>query len=72
MRQNLLSDGLMFAQLGMLLKARTIMREKIAKIPLEQGELAVKQALKLQGQIGGIDLAIDIIFDIANFTEEEK
>lgn len=72
MRHNLRTDGMALAQLGRLVQARTIAREKIAKVPLEDGEKAVLQALKLQGQIAGIDLAIDIIFDIANFEEEVK
>jgi hypothetical protein len=58
--------------LGLLVKARTITRERIASIPLEQGDSAVKQALKLQGQMQGIDLAIDAIFDICNFELEEQ
>jgi len=58
--------------LGLLVKARTIAREKIAKIPLEQGEPALMAALKLQGQIQGLDLAIDAVFEIANYQTEEQ
>lgn len=71
MRHNLRTDGMALATLGRLVQARTIAREKIAKVPLEEGEKSVFQALKLQGQIAGIDLAIDVIFDIANFEEEK-
>lgn len=58
--------------LGKLVQARTIAREKIAAVPLEKGNEAVMLAIKLQGQISGIDLAIDTIFDIMNFNLEEE
>lgn len=51
--------------LGQLLRAREIAREKIAKMDLVKDE-GVKSALRLQGQIAGIDLCIDEIFDLAN------
>lgn len=58
--------------LGKLVYARTICREKIALLPLEKGQEIVQQAIKLQGQLQGIDLAIDVIFDICNFEIEEQ
>jgi len=56
--------------LAQLIRARTIAREKLAAIPLEEGQLAINKGLKLQGQMKGFDLAIDVIFDLANFEEE--
>jgi hypothetical protein len=55
-----------------LIRARTIAREKLAQIPLEKGQEAVYMGVKLQGQIKGIDLAIDIIFDLANWAAIEE
>lgn len=72
MRYHLRSDGMGLALLGLLVNGRTLVREKIAAIPLEEGEKAVMQALKLQGQMKGIDFAIDAVFEIVNFEEELK
>jgi hypothetical protein len=72
MRHHLRTDGMMLSFLGLLVNGRTLVREKIAGVPLEEGEKAVMQALKLQGQMKGIDFAIDAVFEIANFTEEPK
>lgn len=72
LRPLLSHNGAVLVLLGLLVNARTIDREKIAKIPLEHGESAVMTAIKLQGQIAGLDFAIDAIFEIANFNVEEK
>lgn len=70
-RQLLGSGGALRVLLAELVRARTICREKLAEVPFEQGEKAVLMGIKLQGQMKGIDLAIDLIFEIANWQEEE-
>jgi hypothetical protein len=52
-------------------RARTIIREKLSTVPFEEGEKAVLIGIKLQGQMKGVDLAIDLIFEIANWQQEE-
>jgi hypothetical protein len=47
-----------------------LQREKLAHVALEKDEERL-MALKMQGQIKGLDLAIDIVFEIANFEEEK-
>lgn len=60
------------AILGMFVRARTATRERLVEVPLEQGQTALNVGLKLQGQMKGLDLAIDIIFDLANFKAEDE
>lgn len=71
-RQLLGSGGALRVYLAELVRARTIIREKLSEVPFEQGEKAVLMGIKLQGQMKGIDLAIDLIFEIANWQQEEQ
>jgi hypothetical protein len=68
MRANLDQGGLGRALLGEYIRARTIAREKLADVPFEKGQEAMLMGVKLQGQMKGIDLCIDIIFDLANWS----
>lgn len=71
MRQLLQTGGVGLVLLGQLLRARSLQRERLAHVALEKDEERL-MALKMQGQIKGIDLAIDIIFEIANFEPEQQ
>ena len=70
MRTHLRSEGIGLVLLGQLVRARTVSREKLSQVPFERGQEAVNLALALQGQMKGFDLAIDLIFELANYTEE--
>ena len=72
MRANLDQGGLGRALLGEMIRARTIAREKLADVPFEKGETAVLMGVKLQGQMKGIDLCIDIIFELANWNAMQE
>jgi len=72
MRFHLDPGGLGRVLLGELIRARTIAREKLAQLPLENGQEAINIGLKLQGQMKGLDLAIDIIFDLANWASTQE
>jgi len=58
--------------LGDLIRARTIIREKLSEVPFERGQEAVLIGVKLQGQMKGLDLAIDIIFELANWAATQE
>lgn len=72
MRHHLDQGGLGRVLLAELTRARTIAREKLAQLPLENGQEAINVGLKLQGQMKGLDLAIDIIFDLANWASTQE
>jgi hypothetical protein len=70
-RSHLREEGVFLVFLGQLLRARAIAKEKLLSVGLESDE-GVKKALLLQGQARGLDLAIDIVFDMANFGTEQE
>jgi hypothetical protein len=72
MRGNLDQGGLGRVLLGEYIRARTIAREKLAEVPFEKGQEAMLMGVKLQGQMKGIDLCIDIIFDLANWAADQE
>jgi hypothetical protein len=72
MRYHLDQGGLGRVLLAEYIRARTIAREKLAQLPLENGQEAINVGLKLQGQMKGLDLAIDIIFDLANWAAMQE
>lgn len=71
MRALLRSGGVGQVILGQFLRARAIAKERMLDVNLgtEEGH---RQAIQLQAQAKGLDLAINIIFDIANFGLEEE
>ena len=69
-RQLLAHQGCLLVLLGQFLRARDSVRERIAKSNLVD-EADRLRAIKTQGQMAGIDLCIDLMFDLVNFEEEE-
>jgi hypothetical protein len=56
--------------LGQFLRARDSAREVIAKADLVDEKSRLK-AIRIQGQMAGIDLCIDLMFELVNFEEEK-
>jgi hypothetical protein len=54
-----------------MLRAREVCAQKVIKADLTS-EDAVKKVLRIQGQASGIDLCIDIIFEIINYEPEMR
>ena len=67
-KQLLSHGGCLVVLLGQFLRARDSARERIAKSNLAD-ETNRLRAIKDQGQMAGIDLCIDLVFDLANFEE---
>lgn len=70
MRQLLSPPGVGLVLLGQLLRARDIAKENVitADLTSDHGRM---MALRIQGQASGINLAIDTIFEIANYRENK-
>jgi hypothetical protein len=54
-----------------MLRARDICAQRVLKADLTD-EGAVKKTLQIQGQATGIDLCIDMLFEIINFEPEKR
>lgn|SRR5215469_4499904 len=69
-RQLLSQGGCLLVLLGQFLRARESAKEIVAHADLVD-ETARLKAIRVQGQLGGIDLCIDLMFDLVNFEENE-
>ena len=68
--QLLVAPGCLLVLLGQFLRARDSAREIIAKADLVDEKTRLK-AIRIQGQMAGIDLCIDMVFDLANYGEDD-
>lgn len=65
------AEGVVLVLLGQLQRAREMVKERVLSTDLTQaaGQMV---AVRDQGMAKGLDLAIDLIFEIANFEEERN
>src|SRR5215813_407127 len=71
MRQLLSHKGVMLVFLGQLQRARDICKEKMITADLADERTRMRM-LQLQGQAQGVLLAIETVFEIANFGTETE
>jgi len=70
-RQLVSQGGCLLVLLGQMLRARDICAQRVLKADLTD-EGSVKKTLQIQGQATGIDLCIDMLFEIINFEPEKR
>ena len=71
MRQLVSQGGCLLVLLGQMLRAREICAHRVLKADLTD-DTTVKKILQIQGQATGVDLCIDMIFEIINFEPEKR